>query len=335
MPDGIKPVMFTLSQALPVVREQGFYVEFLYSAGYAGSDRSNWNAVFERRLEQVLATYDPRVVVFDGTYPYRGLLQAIGRHPSRKFVWCRRAMWRKGIGGKNLECSKLFDVILEPGEFAAEADRGLTVARRQEAAVLSPILYCDPSELLTREETERRLGLASDRLNVLVQLGAGNINDISSAVGMCVDRLRREPQVQVVVAESTIAGTSVALPAGVLRLSAYPLSRFYRAFDLSVSAAGYNSYHELVGYGVPALFVPNTETALDDQLARARYAEKVGVARVWDKPTLEALDRALVDLLDDERRQRLAEQARKLAFDNGAARAADILAELAQSPPGG
>ena len=45
----------------------------------------------------------------------------------------------------------------------------------------------------------------------------------------------------------------------------FPLSRRFRAFDLAVSAAGYNSFHELLRFGVPTLFIPNQDTALDDQ----------------------------------------------------------------------
>ncbi len=55
-------------------------------------------------------------------------------------------------------------------------------------------------------------------------------------------------------------------------MSVYPLSRYLRAFDAAVVAAGYNSYHEMVMAGVPAAYVPNLATTTDDQLARAEHA---------------------------------------------------------------
>jgi predicted glycosyltransferase len=52
----------------------------------------------------------------------------------------------------------------------------------------------------------------------------------------------------------------------------FPISRYFRALDFAVAAAGYNSFHELVGFGVPTAFVPNPSMPLDDQPARARWA---------------------------------------------------------------
>ncbi len=67
------------------------------------------------------------------------------------------------------------------------------------------------------------------------------------------------------------------VPDGVVELdSTYPMSRYLRAFDATVSAAGYNAYHELIRFGVPSLFVPMRRQT-DDQEARARFAEASGV----------------------------------------------------------
>ena len=47
------------------------------------------------------------------------------------------------------------------------------------------------------------------------------------------------------------------MPEGSSRLDAtFPMSRYFRAFDLAVAAAGYNAFHELIAFGVPTLFVP-------------------------------------------------------------------------------
>ena len=60
----------------------------------------------------------------------------------------------------------------------------------------------------------------------------------------------------------------------------FPLSRRFRAFDLAVSAAGYNSFHELLRFGIPTLFIPNQDTALDDQQGRAQFAADRGLAHM-------------------------------------------------------
>ena len=47
------------------------------------------------------------------------------------------------------------------------------------------------------------------------------------------------------------------------------------AFDASIAAAGYNSFHETLAFRLPSAYVPNTATRTDDQLARARKFDNI------------------------------------------------------------
>jgi UDP:flavonoid glycosyltransferase YjiC (YdhE family) len=328
LPDDVEPVFLTLSQALPVVVAQGFHAEYVASAGYAELNTSTWNRLYAGRLRNVLAIYDPAIVVFDGTFPYGGLRDVIEEQRHRSYVWSRRAMWRPSEDDRALRAAAKFDLIIEPGEFAEEADRGQTVGRRHEVAQVGPITLLDEGELLDRAQAEAGLGLQPGTTNVLVQLGAGNINDIHSDVGQLVERLRGWTDTQIVVAESTIAGAPVPLADGIRRARTYPLSRFTRAFDLTVTATGYNTFHEAVSFGLPALFVPNDRTAVDDQVARAVYAEEVGVGLTWQPRTPDRLDEALGQLADPAVRSSMIARMRELARPNGATAAAHLLTEL-------
>ena len=62
----------------------------------------------------------------------------------------------------------------------------------------------------------------------------------------------------------------------VVLLRDYPNSMYFRAFDATVQAGGYNSFHETRRFGLPALFYPNMNTGMDDQLARCKVAEDEG-----------------------------------------------------------
>ena len=70
-------------------------------------------------------------------------------------------------------------------------------------------------------------------------------------------------------ARAPISVRDIPLPNDVLAISAYPLARYRRAFDLFVSAAGYNACCEILQSGLPSLLVPNTMVA-DDQVERAQ-----------------------------------------------------------------
>ncbi|GAB2624731.1 antifreeze protein, type I [Paractinoplanes abujensis] len=92
---------------------------------------------------------------------------------------------------------------------------------------------------------------------------------------------------------------------------------------LAVSRADYTNFHELLGAGVPTVFVPDPGGA-DDELARARFAAAAGVAicATGDDEAAAALER----LADPAAREALARRCAELSFGNGAADAADWLA---------
>jgi UDP:flavonoid glycosyltransferase YjiC (YdhE family) len=114
----------------------------------------------------------------------------------------------------------------------------------------------------------------------------------------------------------------------ILLRDTYPVSRYSRAFDFAVSAAGYNAYHELIRFAVPSVFVPMARE-LDDQAARARRAERAGVALACEGPGSERLEGLLDQMLDPARRERLSARARGLGMGNGAEEAAGLLSRLA------
>lgn len=325
LPPEVDVLFLTLSQAMPVVAREGFYAEFLFSYDYGGLDYDVWNAHYARRLSHLLTTYQPDVVVFDGVTPYRGLVRAMQQSPATAFVWCRRAMWKAGSNPVHLRNSGLFSAILEPGDYAEDADAGPTVPRRHETVHVDPVVYLDREELVDRQAAARHFGLDPGRPAVLVQLGSGSVSSIQSTAGMVVDRLLAVPDLQVTVAESVIAGRLAALPERVHRARTYPLARYAAAFDFAVAAPGYNLFHEALAYQLPTLFVPKQDAQRDDQSGRAAWAARQGHALMWDPTDPTALDAALGDLLDAGVRATLQQNMAKLPEAAGARQAAEWL----------
>jgi competence ComEA-like helix-hairpin-helix protein len=329
LPHDLTPIILTLSKALPTVREQGFYAEYFPSSAHAGFSVSRWNVLFALRLSALLDEYDPSVVAFDGAYPYTGLRTALEMDGRATSVWIRRPMWQPARS-KALSFSAAFDEVLEPGEFAAEVDEGPTVDLREEAITVDPIVFCDESDLLTRRQAEEQLGLEPGRTHVLIQLGEVPTEQGDPLMRECATRILREPDTQIVVLESAISETLV-LPEEVIKLSAtYPIARFYRAFDFVISAAGYNSYHELICFQIPAGFFPVPKET-DNQAARARYAHEAGVGVDLGADGNQGIE----ELLNKAGRRRMTARARELRFPNGAVAAAEAIASLAlASEPG-
>ncbi|MCU1677950.1 MAG: UDP-N-acetylglucosamine:LPS N-acetylglucosamine transferase [Frankiales bacterium] len=323
----VTPVFLSLSQAVPVVEREGFAYEYVPSAGALHASSAEWNRVFDGRFAEALDTFAPAAVVFDGTYPYRGITAAARARPDIPFVWSRRGMWKEGLAAAQLLDSNLFSLIIEPGDHAAERDRGPT-SRRTDALQVAPVTYLDADDALDRDEALLELGLDPGRPAALVSLGAGNINDTSSELGTVTSALLDGGDVQVVVTQAQIASRGHEADARVRSLSVYPVVRYFAAFDMAFAAPGYNAFHELVNAGLPTAFVPNLHTQTDDQLARASFAHDAGLGLSLSPVSPATAAAAVKQLLDPERRAQMRARCLAMRRPNGATAAMEAIEQL-------
>ncbi len=317
--------LLSMSQAVPVAERLGHPYEYLPSAKALGMPPGRWKGMFVDRVGETIARVRPDVVVFDGTWPYQGIDEIRATHPGPRWVWSRRGMWRAGLNTEQLAKTEWFDHVLEPGDLAAEYDGGATVG--EPAHRVGPVTLLDVADLEDRAAARAALDLPQEGPLALVSLGAGNINDTSGDLGAAAAALTRLGVGVCVTVPEIAAGGG---PAGgdVHLVRDYPLSRRYRAFDLVISASGYNSFHELLRLGVPALFVPNTATSLDDQDARARYAADHGWAHTLPALTVQEAEPLLADLLENG--AVMAARAQAADPGNGAQDAARLLLTAAE-----
>jgi UDP:flavonoid glycosyltransferase YjiC (YdhE family) len=332
LPADLEPVIATQSYGASVCLQEGFLTEYVPSRKVLAAAKPRWSAFLRERLRHLIELHGPQIVAIDSV-PHDGIVGAAADHPDVTWVWVRRAMWRRDVGASWIERDGAFDAILEPGEFAAPADEGPTVADRPAAHQVAPITFLDESELLDAATARAELGL-DDRPTALLQLGAGTINDISSPVARMAQGLR-DHGFHLVLAESAIATEPLPDIPGAHVIKIYPVSRYLRGFDLVISAAGYNSFHELIGFGIPTVFVPNTSTGLDDQVARARFAAAAGAALIIEDLQSDEVDLVLAEAAMPTVREALTRRCAEVSFANGAVEAAAWLSGLTTVPSGG
>ncbi|MEM7025339.1 MAG: glycosyltransferase, partial [Pseudomonadota bacterium] len=328
MDDRIEPVFATMSQAFGVVRSFGIPVEYIPFHGYGECNASDWNRWLSRHLAQIMDFYDVGGVVFDGGAPYAGLIEAVAPRPDTFFVWIRRAMWPSGEQNLPLLARQKFcDLIVEPGDIADSLDHGPTVPHRHRAQQVDPIRLLDEEELLERDQAAAELGLDPKRPALLIQLGSGTNRDVLRTTASIVASCRRHADLQIVLAEWAVAGVRLEMFEGIRLVRGFPLSRYFNAFDMTVSAVGYNSYHELLTFGLPSIFVPNDNPVMDGQKVRAAFAEDQGAAFCLDPGEPADLD-GLIDMLMDPRTRMLMKaNCHLLARPNGAAQAATLVSQ--------
>lgn len=329
--DGVRPMFLTLSTSYGLVQEQGFPVEYAPSRDYSDLPGRRWNVVFADRLRRALTAYEPSALVFDGTHPYAALGEVRDAFPHLPLVWSRRGMWREGLGHDHIWRVEYFDHVIEPGDLCGDLDRGLTATQPDPVPRdrVDPITLLDPDELLSREEAALDLGLDPAQPTALVDLTDPDPERLAATLDRVIGRLLDVEGMQVVAPSGRTSTRARLNDPRIATPDVYPLSRCFAAIDLAVSATGYNTFHELVRFGVPAVFIPKPETPLDDQEARALCAERRGFGRGLTHFTPDGFDEALTDLLDGATRDRMAEAGQRLDPGNGAPEAAAVVERLA------
>ena len=283
-------VFFTPMPTLHVLYNEKFPTYHL--AGrymHKNMSSSQWNGLVEDMLHLVFDTHRPKWFMFDGAFPYRGMLNAIVSQPTMEKWWMKRGSMKSSTSTP-VDSASFFDEIIVPSE-------GNVVNSSTDEHIVPPIRVMDFEDLWDRSYARSRLAVPKDAKVVYVQLGAGRINDIEGVLNRVLEVLFSHEHVHVVLGESML-GKRLDVHHERLRvIRDYPNSLYINGFDAAVQAGGYNSYQEMRAFGVPTLFIPNTDTGMDDQVKRCQQAEEEGWGLVVMKPHLSALKEGIEKLL--------------------------------------
>jgi hypothetical protein len=148
-----------------------------------------------------------------------------------------------------------------------------------------------------------------------------------------VETLRHQPDLHLVVGAGPLYGGAPRRGPNVTWLSDFNAMQDFAGVDFAFSAAGYNSFHELLHAGVPAAFFAQEKIA-DEQSRRVRAAAEAGCALSVGvcgdgTPREEEIRLALDEFRDPRRRAELASKAGEAVPVNNARDAAcEVLATV-------
>ncbi len=288
-------IFFTTMPTLHLLKPYGIPAHHISGPKYfKGIDSEEWNMLLEEELNLCFEIHKPSMFIFDGAFPYRGMLRSIEGRSSLKKLWMRRGTFKKG-SSVPVDSIRHFDTIIRPGDI--EEPDYIVEESVENTMTSQPIVMLEDKDLLSKKMARSRLGIPQNSVVVYVQLGAGQINDISSEIRMTLDELLKYENLHVVLGESMIGSRiDVELP-NVHIIRDYPNSQYFNGFDAVIQAGGYNSFHETRVFGLPALFYPNMETGMDDQLTRCNTAVTEGWGLVLRTRKKESIRKAINELL--------------------------------------
>ena len=324
----IEIIFFTTMPTLHILAEEGFPAYHI-SGRYRYNEMPPkiWNSLCEEMLNMVLSLHRPKAFVFDGSYPYRGMLNAIQSHQTNMLkVWIRRGAIKVNSKSIPVDSINHFHAIIRPGDsvesdFGSELDHGTAVIQ------CNPIMLTDSDNMASKGDLRNRLGIPLDSTLCYIQLGAGNINDIDSELSWTIKALEKHPEIYIVIGESMLGDRLSSEYKRVRILRDYPNSRYFSDFDFAILAGGYNSYHEAIEASIPTICYPNMNTGRDDQLARAMVAENAGCMVVLKSRTENKIQIAIDRISELEVREMMKSNFSILHRANGSDQVADWILE--------
>ena len=324
----IEIIFFTTMPTLHILAEEGFPAYHI-SGRYRYNEMPPkiWNSLCEEMLNMVLSLHRPKAFVFDGSYPYRGMLNAIQSHQTNMLkVWLRRGAIKVNSKSIPVDSINHFHAIIRPGDsvesdFGSELDHGTAVIQ------CNPIMLTDSDNMASKGDLRNRLGIPMDSTLCYIQLGAGNINDIDSELSWTIKALEKHPEIYIVIGESMLGDRLSSEYKRVRILRDYPNSRYFSDFDFAILAGGYNSYHEAIEASIPTICYPNMNTGRDDQLARAMVAENAGCMVVLKSRTENKIQIAIDRISELEVREMMKSNFSILHRANGSNQVADWILE--------
>ena len=138
---------------------------------FKGVDSNEWNALLEEELTLCFETHKPSMFIFDGAFPYRGMLRAIQGRNAMKKLWMRRGMFRKCKLRFQWIVFQHFDSIIRPRD-AIDYSEEIEHGHELEILHLHQFVLLDEDESdYAREKARYRPGIRLDCHVVYVQLG--------------------------------------------------------------------------------------------------------------------------------------------------------------------
>jgi predicted glycosyltransferase len=309
-----------------------FKVPSKTAAADGGLDRTSYLALARQWTWMTLSLLRPDLLIVD-TFP-RGAFGEI----SGAIDFCRRRAFVHRPGddafAEEAEFTAMlpsYDLILIP-EHQEHFTTPLPPRVSDRLRFVGPVLARERFELLSREQARRTLAIPEDRFVVFLSSGGGGALEAAEDLPELTRLLLEDGRNHVLVAAGPLYRGEIVRDERVTWSQGGGVSEVLAAADVAISAAGYNTFSELMFAGIPTVFLPQSKL-IDDQLGRALRAVDAGAAVVQDRATPAAVLRSLEGWRDRAAREKAAAAARALIGENHARRAAEEILRLV-APPG-
>lgn len=268
--------ILTTSEASELVLREGFAAFKIPSKTAireAGISKENYLRLARQWIWHSISLLKPDLLLVDtfpgGTF---GELGPVLDVPAKKIFICRavKDSFAQLDGYKDF--LKWYDriivvhekTIIFPEVFEEFMDRVKKVA---------PILLRESKEYRSPDEARKRLGIPPDAFAVWVSAGGGGDPTVETTLTAIVEELRQYPDTWIVVGVGPLYRGTPFNGRQLQTVNSPHAALDFPAFNAAISAAGFNSFYELLDAGLPTAFFGQEKIADDQKRRLAQYID--------------------------------------------------------------
>lgn len=336
------PLFFTSSEGSHLLYQEGFAYYKVPSKTIARESKllkRNLAISYSEILTSIVNTYRPVALVVD-TFPLgsmNDLLSVLGLPLKwKKFFIHREQM---NMDRNKIETQNFYDYIIAPHS-KGSAKIPVPISKKNDLFWSNEILIREKSELQSREEIRKNLGVQEDENLLLINLGGGGDTTTTENYKQIFDlilnssSLLRQKKIRLFVPKPPLSSSDSTnelkevfskLPSSTILFSHFPLMELMPALDFAISATGYNTFHELLVCEIPTIFIPKAR-GYDDQYGRAKRAFDAKAALFLEENQIQSHLIKNIKLLFDKKTE-VSQNVSSFLKTDGAEQTARFLSE--------
>lgn len=281
-------------------------------------------------LNPIYDIFQPHLLIVDTmtTGALHDLLNIL-RFGNTYKVFIHRARKTTAYEQFDIQAQRFYDLVIAP-HYANTEVIPMPVGFDVPLYWSGPILLTDNNENYpSRSEIRRKWNINDDELFVLISLGGGGDAKDNQTLKKITNLVYQYfPQLRLLFAKGLLSfyDEENFQHERLLVTNQYPMTSILAGVDFAIAGAGYNTFHELLHFGVPSIFIPR-ERGYDDQLARSQRAaaSQACLFCLEDDFFMDNLRTAIQQMLHADIRQQFSKQACAYVPRNHAKETAEII----------
>lgn len=243
----------------------------------SGNHREAYVASAKMMVSNILSHLRPDILVMD-TIPEGSFHEFLFiRDFARKTVFINRQRNRERAVSKSQQLHMgLYDLILIPDDATAAPDYPMNPGLKNRCCFTGRIHGFKPELAWHRDQVRAYFGVGDSQMLIYVSSGGGGDPQAEQEIERLLVALADDPQNFILAGYGPLYRGRKLYRPNLVPMVDPEVSRFFPGLDAAVSAAGYNTYEELLAAGVPSLFYAQAK-GIDVQAERTANGKAAGL----------------------------------------------------------